>query len=841
MARTDDRVFAHLLVKLHRLPADRVAAVATDAEARGALLVDVATAASLVTAEEAIAYAAAVRHLVVGNHVRACVACRLQVYAPAEPPRRCGQCGGALRRGILPAPKTIAFDPELERQIRRLVLDTMARQTTRDRVTIVRRMRDEGRVGRRNEEDLAPKAASIQESILGPYRLLGLAGRGSSTYVYRAEDTRTGQGVALKVLYFHQGETPAEVTEKVARFKREADLASRLEHPHLLTVGTLEQTGPWYHFAMPFVDGPTLAQLIEARHLGAEGASPGGGRSDLRAMLNALADVARGLHYAHCQGVIHRDVNPRNILFSMAGQAFLSDFGAAKPLDSLTRLTGAKAVLGAREYAAPERLVSETRADARSDIYSLGLVLFEVLTGRLPFPRSEAELESDRARFSGPPSARAFNPDVPPSLDSIARKAMEKDPARRYASALEFAQALSDCLAEEETAIGTAAEADAAAPVDRPAGPIRRLAYMALSFAFGLAAMALSVPSTGPDPAALLATVDREHARMTTAALPADYDTARHALRRALEQAEAGIGLASPEVEFRKGRFAWSQGNLPETIARMDKAVAAKQSGPAARATAAAAAWLLAERHRDTPAQKEWMDRARPFVQGLPNEPADSYAARFGSALRKLLAEDRDGAHAGLRDLVRSSPERDEAGLLYGRLALGLRNAEQAAAALDAVHAAHPWQPLVLSAWALALADHGRAKEVSQKALDAQTLWPDVADLPLAEGIALEKQGLTPRAVLAYGRAARLDPAAPEPLRRLAPLRETDGDRCRALAAHARILELDPRDGDSRYHRGRLLLVHGDPVRGKMDLREYLAEHAEGPFATEARRLLEGR
>jgi len=252
----------------------------------------------------------------------------------------------------------------------------------------------------------------------GPFEIEEVQGRGAMSVVFKAY--RDDERVALKVL---------ESTDPALReqFGREADLVGDLDHPNLVEVyesGEIDEHG---YIAMEFVDGPTLSLLIRQRARDAAG------------FARIVCDAARGLHVAHRAGVVHRDITPGNILLTSAGMPKLADFGLAIRWDGTTKLAPG-VTAGTPVYMSPEQGAGlHDIVDPRADIYSLAAVLFEAVAGRPPF-LGNTTLDILRKVQSEEPT---LPPGVDPELAAIIRRAMSKNPAMRYPSMLEFANALS--------------------------------------------------------------------------------------------------------------------------------------------------------------------------------------------------------------------------------------------------------------------------------------------------------------------------------------------------------------------------------------------------------------
>ncbi|HUP27944.1 MAG TPA: protein kinase [Chloroflexia bacterium] len=264
---------------------------------------------------------------------------------------------------------------------------------------------------------------------LGKYRIETLIGRGGMATVYRAHDTVLNRSVALKIL-----EPSLSVDPKaVERFKREAVTAANLEHPAIVRVYDVQQEGNLHYIAMRYVHGTTLREILKDN-----GALP------IDAVINIIRPVAEALHYAHRHGVIHRDVKPGNILVEPDGSVLLTDFGIARAADaSQSALTNTGLVMGTADYLAPEQ-ISGRPAEARSDIYSLGVVLYEMLTGVTPFAGETTASILYRQVHDNPLPLRSVNPRLPAELQPVVDRALAKNPALRPADPLELASNLEE-------------------------------------------------------------------------------------------------------------------------------------------------------------------------------------------------------------------------------------------------------------------------------------------------------------------------------------------------------------------------------------------------------------
>jgi hypothetical protein len=265
------------------------------------------------------------------------------------------------------------------------------------------------------------------EVLGGRYRVAGAVGRGAIAEVLRARDQQTGEDVALKILYPHLRESAAVVE----RFRREVEIVRRVSHAHVLPIRDLVESDGLLFLVMPYHPGGDLADRLARA-----------GRLPPTEVAALAEQLAGALAAAHRAGVVHRDVKPSNVLLG-AGPALdvrLVDFGLARTAE-LSGLTAAAAVLGTPEYMAPE-VITDGHADPRSDIYSLGVVLFEAATGRLPFYGDSPYQLMRHHVDTEAPRARSLAGDVPPALDEAIARALAKDPLDRFATAGDLARAL---------------------------------------------------------------------------------------------------------------------------------------------------------------------------------------------------------------------------------------------------------------------------------------------------------------------------------------------------------------------------------------------------------------
>jgi Protein kinase domain len=381
------------------------------------------------------------------------------------------------------------------------------------------------------------------EARFGKYEIRAVVGRGATSAVYEAWDYGVARKVAIKAEPL-LGSPAGQANERCARLRHGAQAAGRLSHPNVVRVFDYGETASAAYLVMEYIDGRSLKAALDAS-----------GRLGLPDVLRIMDDVLAGLQYCHERGVVHRDLRPANILIAPSGAAKITDFGIALIDDCKNTQPGA--VKGLPAHMAPEQLLGDA-IDSRADIYSAGIVLFQMLTGERPFEGSVAAI-IHTALHGQAPRASLLREDIPAALDAVIAKAMSKQPQQRFAGAAAFWQAMHAALDSP------VASPLGASPMDRR-DPARPMASIEMSTASG-EMPAASVAAGAYTSFDQLASDDRR--------LPADGFVAA----RRLASAER---FASPEGPAQPARFA-----APFVRGRA-------RSGPSALATAGAVAVMAA-------------------------------------------------------------------------------------------------------------------------------------------------------------------------------------------------------------------------------------------------------
>src|SRR4051794_19280290 len=292
---------------------------------------------------------------------------------------------------------------------------------------------------------------------LGRYTIQEEIGRGGMARVYRAQDTQLKRIVAIKVLLPQLAVDP----EFAQRFERESITAANLRHPNIVTIYDVGEQDGLHYIAMEYVRGHTLHAIIEER-----------GALGLGYAITIVGPVAAALDYAHRQGAVHRDIKPQNIMIDVDGRVLLTDFGIAQaPEGGNTggeRLTRTGIFMGTPEYISPEQ-ASAQRVDGRSDLYSLGIATYEVITGNVPFSGATPQLIVAHAQ-TPPPPISTQDPDQPPELDQVMARILAKRPEQRFPDGAAFMDGLRSVARKYRLTVPTQQQLAALVPPHTSAG-----------------------------------------------------------------------------------------------------------------------------------------------------------------------------------------------------------------------------------------------------------------------------------------------------------------------------------------------------------------------------------
>src|SRR5437899_1266069 len=286
-----------------------------------------------------------------------------------------------------------------------------------------------------NEEDEVLESSDLPtEMNFDDYELLKEIGRGGQGVVYRARQKSLNRTVALKIIGVGRWATEAHLK----RFRLAAEAAASMNHPFIVPIHEIRERGGYCYFSMHLVDGGQLDEVVKREPL------------SVRRATELIAKLARTVHYAHEHGIVHRDIKPGNILLDAKGEPHLTDFGLGRLVQAESSVTQTLDVLGTPSYMAPEQAVGNNAAvSSVTDVYGLGAVLYQLLTGQAPFAGGTT-LETVRLVLDTEPrQPRLLNPKIDRDLDTICLKCLEKDPKRRYASALALAEDLEHWLKHE--------------------------------------------------------------------------------------------------------------------------------------------------------------------------------------------------------------------------------------------------------------------------------------------------------------------------------------------------------------------------------------------------------
>jgi serine/threonine protein kinase/Flp pilus assembly protein TadD len=584
---------------------------------------------------------------------------------------------------------------------------------------------------------IAP-GATVQLERIGRYRILGTIGAGGMGTVFRGEDPDLQRIVAIKVPHLAawpgpRGASP-EGTRMVQRFLREARAAARVHHPHICPIYDVGEQDGFPYVVMAFVEGPSLAERLQA------------GRIDDGVAVRIAREIAEALAAIHAQGIVHRDLKPGNILLDrrtgslpvqapgQAGSlsydyvAVLTDFGLARPEDDPQHLTRDGALVGTPAYMSPEQAGGEAdRMGPWSDVYSLGVVLYEMLTGRLPFDGPPLAVLS-RIRTDAPPPPSRWRPDLDPALEAIVSKAMARRPEARYARASDFAAALAGFLERGQLP----------PTLPLPVAPEKAQGKPAV------------VRVELPDGSPVTVSVDAGEAASKMAVSVRERGRGKKGRRLAVTVVLTFTALLFVSLLTLHQPFHLSSFTLRDTEARM-------ASSQALEKAMAARAQAFTHLGNDSLARGKAEEAVKHYRTAIRLNPKQATALNnLGNVL-----QDRGRADEAIREYRRAITLHPRFALAHYNLGNALRGKGQEEEAIACYRKAitlHPRLTLAHTNLGLALTAQGRAEDAIRQLRLAIQLDPRSARAHNNLGLALHGKGKVDEAIQHFRQAIQLDP-----------------------------------------------------------------------------------
>jgi eukaryotic-like serine/threonine-protein kinase len=665
--------------------------------------------------------------------------------------------------------------------------------------------------------DARPVRPAVELPDVPGYEVQAVLGRGGMGVVFKAWHLRLNRPVALKLLLDSAYATPAER----ARLLQEAELVAGLRHPNIVQVHDVgEQDGRPY-FTMEFIEGGSLAEALA------------GTPQPARQAAGLLATLAEAVHVAHQAGIVHRDLKPGNVLLTADGTPKVSDFGLARHLDGGAGLTRTGTALGTPGYMAPEQALGQSRAvGPATDVYALGAILYELLTGRPPFRAQTAAETVQQAISQEPVPPSRLNAAVPRDAETICLKCLHKDPAKRYTSAAALADDLKRFLAGRPIAARRVGKTERLLRWVRrnPTGSalaVTALALLGLSFGAGLREWSRAAERR-TETAKAVARIEnvvrlQQEGRLLEARAVLDRvtDPGSHDLRERIERAEADLKLADRLEAIRLNRAAIVGGRLDlranEARADRDYDRAFRAAGlggadddPTAVATRATSSnirrvllsalddWALCA---DAPRRREW-------VLGVARK-IDPAPPGWGSRVRDpAVWNDR----AALTELARTAPVEEPTVQLLVALAERLRAAGgDAVSFLKRAHRSNHgdfWTNVALGDALVEKNNPGEAIRYYQAALAVR---PGAAAVYNNLGIAIALSGRTDEAIDDFRSAVRIDPGFAHAHSNLGNCLRLERKYAEAMGHYRQAVAIDPDSITYQCNLGVALAESGQP------------------------------
>lgn len=660
--------------------------------------------------------------------------------------------------------------------------------------------------------------------LAGRYEVLSEVGRGARGVVHLCRDRQLDRTVAVKGLIDTSG-------ADFERFEREARVAARLHHPHIVPVFDFARDGAQAYLAMDYIAGHSLDRRIEAGDL------------PRRDLVEVLRQIAEALHYAHQMGVVHRDVKPENIIVDAGGRGHLTDFGLARRIEGEERLTLTGAILGTPAYLSPEQ-ASGGAAGPLSDVYNLGATMYFALTRRLPHEGTTLVQLVTSVLSNDPAMPRSIDSGISPDLETICLKAMDRDPARRYASAGAMAEDLRRCrdgepiVARQVSMIGRVARRMRRHPA------LWTLASALVTTLVGGAAFGLWQLTRVADAAEARADLEAAQRRVDEArALLADVKASLYIegcslapsydrLARARVLCDEALSYVPDHAEARywKAKADLIEEKYDSAIRELEIAASSPEAGGHIWAE-------LGRAHMDrglrrdnalvtTPEQEnerfrrgakqalECFKRAGAFGEGIDAAVARAYellAERDHAALERWVAECRErfGAAPGVEELEVAMSQTLAGREAIERLdrAIGIRPGHFGAVMMRGAHRA------MMGDRDGALADFERAIQIN----------PNFAEAVFNRGSLHQQAWRLDDAIADYDRALEINPGLAQVYKNRGIARSFKGDATGGIADLGRAIELDPTDADARVARSLLRAAAGELEAAEADMEAAVA------------------